>query len=381
MVKRFNLRANGMEFNNLRRQFFSNQINIGNAIDDVLNSQKYIDGPQVGELEAMLAEYVGVNYAIGCASGTDALTLALMANNIGSNDAVFTTAFSFVAAAEAICLLKAEPVFVDIDPKTYNIDPEDLIRKIEYYISNYPLIRPKAIIAVNLFGEPSDYDRINQIAENNNLTVIEDMAQSFGASYKGARSGNLAEISCASFFPSKPLGCYGDGGMIFTNKPNIADRVYSLAHHGKFGTDKYNSVEVGLNSRLDTIQAAILIEKFKIFETEKIKRQQAADLYRFRLRNLDYIKFNLYGYSKISAYAQFCVLCDTNATRTKIVENFKRQGIPFAIYYPITLPEMLPYKSPICPVAYDISRRILALPFGPYITEAEIETVCKAIKG
>ena len=263
-------------------------------ISRVLQHGKYIMGPEVEELEKALSEFVSVKHAIGCSSGTDALLMALMAKGVGPGDAIITTPFTFVATAEVISLVGATPVFVDIDPVFFNLSPEELEKAVKAILENdtagYPLpkkpasgavptgLRPKGIIAVDLFGLPADYDSINAIAKKYDLFVIEDAAQSFGATYKGKRSCSLAEQACTSFFPAKPLGCYGDGGAVFTESDELAERLKSVRVHGQ-GSDKYDNIRVGLNARLDTLQAAILLPKLKIFPEEIQARNRVASLY------------------------------------------------------------------------------------------------------
>jgi len=255
----------------------------------VLDHGKYIMGPEVAEIEQRLAEYVGVKHAIGCSSGTDALLMALMAYNVGPGDAIFTTPFTFIATAEVISLLGATPVFVDIDPNTFNISPQELEKAIIALKRNDPSIyplpkvngetpKPKGIIPVDLFGLPADYDTINAIAKEHDIFVIEDAAQSFGAEYKGRKACSLADIACTSFFPAKPLGCYGDGGMCFTDSDELAELMNSVKIHGQ-GKDKYNNVRIGINGRLDSLQAAILNAKFEIFPEEVSVRDKVASHY------------------------------------------------------------------------------------------------------
>jgi len=259
-------------------------------IQKVLAHGSYIMGPEVKELEQKLASYVGIKHTIGCASGTDALLMALMAYGVGPGDAIFTTPFTFIATAEVISLLGATPVFVDIDPVTFNIDPAKLALAIQAVKANNPSLHPlpltpnalpltpRGVIPVDLFGLPADYDAINAIASDHGLFVIEDAAQSFGAVYKGKRAGALADVACTSFFPAKPLGCYGDGGMCFTDNDELAAALDSIRVHGK-GSHKYDNARIGINGRLDTLQAAILLAKFDIFPEEVQLRQNVANRY------------------------------------------------------------------------------------------------------
>ena len=249
-------------------------------IQGVLAHGQYILGPEVSELEERLAAYVGVRHAITCSSGTDALLMVLMAKGVGPGDAIFTTPFTFIATAEVVQLLGATPVFVDIDPTTYNLDPEALKDALVDFDKNPATagLKPRGIIAVDLFGQPADYDRINALARDQGLFVLEDAAQSFGATYHGRRAGALAETAATSFFPAKPLGCYGDGGAVFTDDDDLAAILTSIRNHGQ-GTDRYDNVRLGINGRLDTLQAAVLLAKLEIFDQEVAARQEIAQRY------------------------------------------------------------------------------------------------------
>lgn len=342
------------------------------AINRVLCHGKYVMGPEVGELESRLASYVGVKHCISVSSGTDALLMALMAYGVGPGDAVFTTPFTFFATAEVISLLGATPVFVDIDPQTFNIDPQ----KLEDTLSRFDKpLNPKGVIAVDLFGLPADYEQINAIAGNYDLFVIEDAAQSFGANYKGRVAGSLADVATTSFFPAKPLGCYGDGGAIFTDNDELADVMCSIRVHGK-GKDKYDNIRVGVNGRLDTIQAAVLLEKLKIYPDEYRLRQMVAKRYTDVLKDDSKLIFKTKppvikdGYE--SAWAQYSICCDD---RSELQNHLKQAGIPSVIYYvtPLHLVgamKSLGGKPGDFPVAERISNSILSLPFYPYLSEA-----------
>lgn len=371
---------------------------IEKRIKAVLAHGKYIMGPEVIELERLLADYVGVRNVITCSSGTDALLMALMAYDVGPGDAVFTTPFSFVATAEVISLLGATPVFVDIDPKTFNLDPEklelavkaiiennsaiypipDISRDSKYRINNRELI-PRGIIAVDLFGLPADYGRINAIAGKNNLFVIEDGAQSFGAEYKGKKTGSLADIGTTSFFPAKPFGCYGDGGALFTDNDNLAAKIKSIRVHGA-GNTKYNNIQIGINGRLDTLQAAILIEKLKIFPKEMEARSQVAEKYSEGLVDFVDTPFIPDGYK--SSWAQYSIKSENRKT---IMKAFKDREIPVAVYYPKPLHHQtafsfLNYKSDDFPVSVDTSKEIFSLPMHPYLSHTEINIIIDVIK-
>lgn len=388
-----------MQFIDLAAQKERIKDKIDANIQAVLAHGKYIMGPEVALLEKRLAEYVGVNHAIACASGTDALLMALMAQNVGPGDAVFTTPFTFIATAEAISLLGAIPVFVDIDPKTFNIDPDQLSQAIEVVKTNnssiYPLpitpnllpLTSKGIIAVDLFGLPADYNSINRIAEKHDLFVIEDAAQSFGAQSNGKKAGNLADIACTSFFPAKPLGCYGDGGMCFTNDDDLAAVMQSLRVHGK-GSHKYDNVRIGINGRLDTIQAAILLAKFDIFPEEIDLRNQAAqrytDLFSPLTHNTSPITLPNVLTGHKSAWAQYSILAQNEDHRAGLQQALKENDIPTAIYYPRPLHlqtafNYLGYQEDNFPVSEDFSRRIFSLPMHPYLTINEQEKIAEAI--
>lgn len=364
----------------------------------VLDHGQYIMGPEVGKIEKKLSEYVGIKHAISSASGTDALLMALMAHDVGPGDAIFTTPFTFIASAEVVCLLGATPVFVDIDPKTYNIDPnklEQAIKVLKYNDSSaYPLpsdnrqqisgLVTKGIIAVNLFGLPADYNSINIIAEKHNLFVIEDAAQSFGAEYKGKKACSLGDIGATSFFPAKPLGCYGDGGMCFTDDDHLADIMRSVRVHGK-GTHKYDNIRIGINGRLDTIQAAILLAKFEIFPDELELRQGVAQHYTELLSDfsLDLSTPHIPSGSR-SAWAQYSLLAKDEQIRSNLQAKLKSEGIPTAIYYPAPLHlqtafEYLGYKESDFPISEDCSKRIFSLPIHPYLTEEEQKKITMVI--
>lgn len=373
---------------------------IEKGILTILNHREYIMGPEVQKLEERLRHYLGVKHAIGCSSGTDALLLALMAYDVSPGDAIFTTPFTFIATAEVICLLGATPIFVDIDPKTFNLAPDKLERAITALErddpSAYPLpraknqqpstIMPRGILAVDLFGLPAEYDRINTIAEKHGMFVIEDAAQSFGGEYGNKKACSLADVACTSFFPAKPLGCYGDGGMCFTDNDDLAALIRSLRVHGK-GGDKYDNVRVGINGRLDTLQAAILLAKFDIFPEEVALRQKVAAKY------ADLIKNN--GFPIVppevpedcrSAWAQYSVLAESEDERSVLLARLKNAGIPAAVYYPRPL-HLQTALSPLgskegdFPASEECCRRIFSLPMYPYLSGPEQEKVVRVLTG
>jgi len=360
-----------LNFIDIKRQYQRYQSEIDQQIQSVLSEAAFIMGKEVGMLEASLGEYVGVKHAIACASGTEALQLALMAYGIKPGDEIITTSFTFIATAEVISLLGAKPVFVDVKRDTFNIDPEKIKKAIGP--------RTRGIIAVDIFGQCADYDEINQMAQAHGLFVIEDAAQSFGARYKNRMAGSLAEMACTSFFPAKPLGCYGDGGMIFTKDKDKAEMLKSLRNHGA-GQHKYENVRIGINSRLDTLQAAILLAKFKHFPNEIQLRQQAADYYTQYLKDIAEIPLILTH--NHSVFAQYNILIEN---RDALQKKLQEHQIPTAIYYPTPLHlqaayAFLGYKKGDLPVTEEICGRILALPMHPFITREEQDFIISKLK-
>lgn len=375
-----------MQFIDLKAQQDRIRPQIDEAIKRVLDHGKYIMGPEVFELEERLADYVGVKHCISCANGTDALLISLMAQGVGPGDAVFTTPFTFVATGEVISLLGATPVFVDIDPRTFNIDPQKLEETIINFdqrstINDQPLT-PKGIIPVDLFGLPADYDAINTIARNHDLFVLEDAAQGFGGAYKGRKAGSLADVATTSFFPAKPLGCYGDGGAIFTDDDELAEKLCSIRVHGK-GNDKYDNVRIGVNGRLDTLQAAIVLEKLDIFPDEIQARQRVANTYTQLLRNVVSVTTPVIPDGYVSAWAQYSIL---TSERRGLQQELIKGGIPSAVYYPKPLHLQTAYVSAghvvgNFPVSENIAGQILSLPMHPYLNDLELARICSAIEG
>lgn len=364
-------------FIDLNKQYRRLEKDIDKAIKNVLEHGKYILGPEVAQLEKQLAAFAGTRHCLGCANGTDALLMALMALDVKSGDAVFTTPFTFFATVETIALIGATPVFVDIDPDTYNIDPVKLRQVIEKVKSEGSL-KPKAIVTVDLFGLCADYNRILPIAEEFALPVIEDAAQAMGAGYEGKRAPAFGTIGCTSFFPAKPLGCYGDGGAVFTDDDELHDKLNSILVHGR-GSDKYDNVRIGLNARLDTIQAAILLEKLKVYDEEIQLRQQVATAYMRELDGLVKLPVIPQGYS--SVWAQFCVMSEKHSAMQQALND---NGIPTARYYPIPMHllkamEYLGYKSGDMPVSEAVSKEIFALPMHPYMDETDIHKIGQVI--
>ena len=361
-----------MQFIDLAAQ----QARIKDAIDEriqrVLAHGQYIKGPEVGELEEKLAAFTGAKHCIGVANGTDALQIALMAAGVGPGDEVITPGFTFIATAEAVAVVGARPVYIDIDEKTYNLDPDQL----------ESLITPntKAIIPVSLYGQCADFDAINAIAERHGLMVIEDAAQSLGASYKGRRSGNLSHIATTSFFPSKPLGAYGDGGALFTSDDALAEQIRQIANHGQ--DRRYHHARIGLNSRLDTLQAAILLPKLEIFEDELARRNQVAarytELLTERVGPRPRIITPYVAPDNVSAWAQYTVRV---SNREQAQETLKAAGIPTAVHYPIPLnrqPAVEDLDANL-PVGDKLSQEVMSVPMHPYLTEEQIVRVVSTL--
>lgn len=371
-----------MQFRDLKQQYAVLKTDIDRAVIEAVSSGAYIMGGPVQELERQLAVYTRVRHCITCASGTDALRLALKAWGVRQGDAVFVPDFTFFATAEAVSSEGATPVFVDVDCETFNIDPADLENKIETTVRKGVLI-PKVIIAVDLFGLPADYDAVRRIADNYGLLVLEDGAQGFGGCANGKRSCSFGDISTTSFFPAKPLGCYGDGGACFTDNDEWARLMDSYRMHGK-GSSKYDNVRIGLNSRLDTIQAAILQVKLKAFDAELAAVNQAAAHYNARLADIVATPVVPAGFQ--SSRAQYTIRLKGKTERDALQAELGRLGIPSMIYYPIPMHRQGAYRSldtvvSQCPVASKLCDTVLSLPIHPYITSEEIERVCDAIKG
>jgi dTDP-4-amino-4,6-dideoxygalactose transaminase len=390
-----------MQFVDLAAQQKRIRHKIDSNISAVLDHGKYIMGPEIQQLEKRLADYAGVKHAIGCASGTDALLMALMAYQVGPGDAIFTSPFTFIATAEVISLLGATPVFVDIDPQTFNIDPVKLDLAVRAVKNNDPgihplpqnssvlspqssVLQPKGVIAVDLFGLPADYSQIDAIAARDSLFVIEDAAQSFGAEIKGTRACAFGNIACTSFFPAKPLGCYGDGGMCFTDDDCLAEIMQSVRVHGK-GHHKYDNVRIGVNGRLDTLQAGILLAKFDIFPEEITLRRQVAARYTELLGSHPHLTQPAILHDYKSAWAQYSILAKDSAYRAAVQNKLKEAQIPTAIYYPKPLHLQsafsdLGYKNGDFPVSEDCSDRIFSLPMHPYLSEENQLKIARSIE-
>jgi len=367
-----------MEFLDLKTQQKRIRKPLEKRISTILDHGAYIMGPEVFELEEKLADYCGVKHAISCSSGTDALLIPLMAWGIGPGDAVFTTPFTYVATAEVISILGATPVFVDVYESTFNIDCEKLESAINKVIKEGKL-KPKAIIPVDLFGLPARYRLIDQIAKKYNLKVIEDAAQSFGGSIRGKKVGVFGDVAATSFYPAKPLGCYGDGGAIFTNDDHLAEECKAIRIHGT-KKDKYNSEMIGLNGRLDSIQAAVLLEKLSIFNEELEMRNEINFYYRKYLNNAQH---HPEGYQ--SAHALFSIVLGSTTKRNELLERLSQNKIPYVIYYkfPIHLMKAfsyLGYKKGDLQVSEKLSKTIVSLPMHPYLARKEIDHIVKVLK-
>ena len=344
-------------------------------IEAVLAHCQFVLGPEVAELEGRLAAYCGAGHCVGVSSGTDALQIAMMAEGIGPGDAVFLPAFTYTATAEVPLLLGATPVFVDVDPDTFQIDPGHLEARIQG-----SRLRPRAVIGVDLFGQPADWPALNRIAAAHGLFTLDDLAQSFGASLHGAKLGTQAMATATSFFPSKPLGAYGDGGALFTDDAERAALYRSLRTHGE-GTTRYEVLRTGMNGRLDTMQAAILLAKLDVFDAELAIRERIAGIYDRRLGNL--VRTPMRVADSTSAWAIYAVLLDDEAARTRVQGSLKADGVPSAIYYPRPLHLQPAYAAhhdgAALPVSEDLASRILALPIHPDLTDADVDRVCEAV--
>lgn len=366
-----------IKFIDLESQYLALRTQINKRINDVLEHGQYILGPEIFELEDELSKFTNTKHCITASSGTDTLLMSLMALDIGPGDEVITSPFTFISTVEVIALIGAKPIFVDIDPNTFNI--------------NYSLIEDaitpntKAIIPVSLYGQCADFDEINDIAKRHeNLPIIEDGAQSFGATYKGKRSCSVSTIGSTSFFPSKPLGCYGDGGALFTNDDEIAKALREIRAHGQ--DRRYHHPRIGINGRMDTLQAAILLEKLKIFQDEINARHLNAsrymDLFKSGLENDNPLNIELphINEGNTSVFGQFTIKVDK---RDEIAEALKQKGIPVAIHYPIPLNEQPAYEKHCCkgctPISSEIAKKVLSLPFSPYIKEEDQDYIVNAL--
>ncbi|SMC09974.1 DegT/DnrJ/EryC1/StrS family aminotransferase [Nitratiruptor tergarcus] len=360
-----------IDFANLTYQYQLYKDEIDEAIQKVLNHGKYIMGPEVGELEEKLCEFTNAKNAVTCSSGTDALLLAMMALDLKPGDEVITTPFTFIATAETIALLGAKPVFVDIDEQTYNINTS----KIEEKITN----KTKGIISVSLYGQPSDLDEINEFSKRCNLFHIIDGAQSFGATYKGKAEVHYCDIYTTSFFPAKPLGCYGDGGAVLANSDELAQKIRMLRVHGQ--NKRYHHKYIGLGARLDTIQAAVLLVKLKYYKKDLALRQEVAKKYSKKLKNVKNIILPFVKEDRTSAWAQYSIRA---LNRDELQEKLKESGIPTVVHYPMPLHmqkcfNYLGYKKGDFPVAEKVSEEIMSLPMNPYLSNDEIDYITQKV--
>ena len=373
-----------MEFRDLKRQYAHLREAIDARIEETIAFSHFISGPEVKELEERLAKYVGVKHCITCANGTDALSLACMAWQIGPEDAVFVPDFTFFSSGEAPALLGAHVVFVDVEADTFNMDPEKLEKAVEA-VEKEGRYRPRVVVAVDLFGQPADYDRICPICEKHGLLLLEDGAQGFGGEIRGRKACSFGDISTTSFFPAKPLGCYGDGGAVFTNDDDTAAMLRSLAVHGKSPESKYDNLRLGMNSRLDTIQAAILLPKLNAFEQEEVAAvNRVAELYWKELEDTDFaVPVIREGF--LSSWAQFTIQIPSRLDRDAVQAAMKAAGIPTMVYYVKPMHKQEAFlgtgsEEADCPVTEELCKCVLSLPMHPYMTEEEVKMVVKELK-
>ena len=371
-----------MQFRDLKAQYQALKTDINRAITQVITDSNYISGRQVAELEQSLAEYVGVKHCITCANGTDALTLALMTWGIGEGDAVFVPDFTFFSSGEVVSFEGARPVFVDVEEDTFNMSPESLERAIVQTIAEGTAV-PRAIVAVDLFGQPANYDKIREIADRYSLRILEDAAQGFGGSLLGKMACSFGDISTTSFFPAKPLGCYGDGGAVFTDNDAAADYLRSIRIHGK-GTCKYDNVRIGMNSRLDTLQAAVLQVKLEAFRKYELQDVNAAAKEYTRLLK-DLVKTPVVKDGYYSSWAQYTIQLADRETREGLQTYLKEKGIPSMVYYPKAMHRQeafaqVPSDDRDFPNTLRLCDRVLALPLHPYMKQEEIRLVADSIR-
>ena len=370
-----------MQFRDLRKQYQVLKTEMDQAMAEVLENAGYISGRQVTELEEALARYVGVKHCITCANGTDALTLALMSWGIGEGDAVFVPDFTFFSSAETVAYEGAVPVFTDILEDTFNMDPDSLERAVQAVLAEGKLT-PKAVVTVDLFGLPADHDRIRQIADRYGLYILEDAAQGFGGTCQGRRAGSFGDIATTSFFPAKPLGCYGDGGAVFTDSDDWAALIRSLRIHGK-GSDKYDNVRIGMNSRLDTLQAAVLLVKLKAFQKELADTDAMAEKYAEGLKGC--VKVPVIPEGCGSGWAQYSILLRNGEERDRVQAYLKANDVPSMIYYQRGMHQQTAFAG-YClygetfPVTEEVCSRVLSLPLSPYLTAEDQGKVIRLIR-
>ena len=374
-----------MEFRDLKKQYKVLKDQIDAGIAEVLSGARFISGPQVKELEQQLAEYVGVKHCITCANGTDAITLGLMAWGIGEGDAVFVPDFTFFSSGECPAYEGATPIYVDVERETFNMDPVKLEQAIKRVIADGHY-HPRAVISVDLFGCPADYTRIRPICEKYGLYLLEDGAQGFGGAINGKRACAFGDISTTSFFPAKPLGCYGDGGAIFTDNDEWAALIRSLTIHGKNGSDKYDNIRIGMNSRLDTLQAAILLPKLEAFRRYEVADVNAVAVkYTARLEG-SCLELPRNPENFVSSWAQYTVILPENIDRAALQAYMKNAGIPTMVYYPKPMHLQGAFTGTVsavadCPVTEYLCSHVLSLPIHPYMQDEDIETVCNTLLG
>ena len=372
-----------MQFRDLKTQYTVLKDEMDKAILDVVASSAYVMGPKIKEMESAFAEYVGVKHCVACNSGTDALLLALKAWDVKPGDAVFVPSFTFFASAEVIAMQGATPVFVDVDGDTFNMDEADLERKIEQTLKAGKLT-PRVVIAVDLFGLPADFKAIRKVADKYGLLVLEDGAQGFGGRIGERKACTFGDISTTSFFPAKPVGCYGDGGAVFTDNEEWAQLMDSYHVHGK-GSDRYDNIRIGMNSRMDSIQAAILLVKLKAFkEHELVDVNQVAARYIEQLH--DVVKTPVVPQGFYSSWAQFTLQVENKEVRTGLQTALKNLDIPTAIYYPIPMHRQTAFnylnlEDNLCPVSDRLADTVISLPIHPYLTETDQDMICNAVRG
>ena len=368
-----------MEFNNLKRQYKILKKEIDEHIAEIMADARFLNGEEIKELEKKLADYVGTKYCVSCGSGTDALMLSFLVYGVGKGDAIFCPDMTYIASVDPGCIIGASPVFVDIDSKTYNMDPRKLEEAI-LKVKKEGKLKAKAVVAVDFLGNPAALDEISEICKKHDVILIEDAAQSFGSTYKGKKCGAFGDIACTSFFPTKPLGCYGDGGAIFTNDEEIVKLLESYKAHGK-GKEKYDNIRIGIGSRINTIQAAVLLHKFDLFDKELETRQNIAKKYDDSLKDIFEIQELEEGAK--SAYAQYAVLARNNEERNYIIEKLKENEIPAMIYYPKGMHKMKVFEE-FSEGDFTNSDRYadcnICIPFSPYLREDEQELVIETIR-
>lgn len=368
-----------MEFNNLKRQYKILKKEIDEHIAEIMADARFLNGEEIKELEKKLADYVGTKYCVSCGSGTDALMLSFLVYGVGEGDAIFCPDMTYIASVDPGCIIGASPVFVDIDSKTYNMDPRKLEEAI-LKVKKEGKLKAKAVVAVDFLGNPAALDEISEICKKHDVILIEDAAQSFGSTYKGKKCGAFGDIACTSFFPTKPLGCYGDGGAIFTNDEEMVKLFESYKAHGK-GKEKYDNIRIGIGSRINTIQAAVLLHKFDLFDKELETRQKIAKKYDDSLK--DILEIQELEEGAKSAYAQYAVLARNNEERNYIIEKLKEKEIPAMIYYPKGMHKMKVFEE-FSEGDFTNSDRYadcnICIPFSPYLREDEQELVIETIR-